>query len=81
MRVIFGFLTQREMVTNADAVIGRRDSGDFQVVIASVKLIRMNRTGQMGDLAHLCLPCCMKISSRKIPTKFGMAPPYALSAM
>ena len=52
MRVIFGFFTHSEMVTQVEAQIGSSDSVDCQDKIASVQLMRMNRQGKMGERAH-----------------------------
>ena len=75
-RVTRGVFTNSDIVTAVDAQIGRRFSADFHVVIASAQLMTMNIAGKTGDFDHF-LSSCMKMSSLKMPTKFGIAPPIA----
>ena len=79
-RVNFGLFTQSEIVTSVDAQIGKKLIADFHDIMVSVQLTAINKTGHKSDFAHF-LSLCIKIVSRAIPTKFGIAPAYAPKKM
>lgn len=75
--VSFGLWIQRETVTNAEAVIGKTSYHASKDTIPNAKPVKIKRQGQVTLLANLCRPRLIKIISRKIPTRLGIAPAIA----
>ena len=77
-RVNFGLLTQSEIVTSVDAHIGKRLIADRHDIIVKAQLMPTKIIGHIGESAHF-LPLFIKMLSRAIPTRFGIAPAHAPS--
>ena len=75
-RVNFGLFTQSEIVTSVDAHIGKRLIADRHDAIVRQQLTAINKIGHANEFAHF-LPLFIKMLSRAIPTRFGIAPAHA----
>ena len=71
------FLSHKDTVTKADAVMGKRFMGDLKDISPKEKLRRMKNTGHTGMFAHFLLSRFTKTSSLKMPDTLGIIPPTA----
>ena len=75
--VILGLSIQSEIVTKVEAAMGRILKSEEKVLIPRAQFIRIKIIGHIKRDAHFLSLRLTKISSLKIPTKFGIIPAKA----